>query len=382
MYTLRNFGEMVLDAERTDAYARALRATVRPGCVVLDIGTGTGVFALIAARLGARRVFALEPGEAIHVAREIAAANGLADRIEHIQALSTDVTLPERADVIVSDLRGVLPLFGGHLAAIADARARHLVPEGTLIPQEDTLWLGVVEAPEEHRAIGTTGIDAAFGLDMGAARRLVANAATRARFEASQLLTRPHRWLALDYRNAVQAPVAARLELPAARAGHAHGLALWFDSRLAEGIGFSNAPGSGKRIYGHLFLPWPEAVDLHAGDRIDVDLRADRVGGEYLWTWASRVARAGGEPLVAFEQSEFHGDPLSAERLRRTGSRHVPGLGEAGRVDQLVLELMAAGHPVAEIAERVARRFPDRFASGADALSHVGELSLRYGEPK
>ena len=134
MYSLNGYGDMITDTVRMDAYVRALQRAVKPGAVVLDIGTGTGIFALLAARMGARRVYAIEPSDAINVAREIARANGCADSIEFIQALSTEVEPAERADVLVSDLRGVLPFCGGHFAAIADARRRWLAPGATLIP--------------------------------------------------------------------------------------------------------------------------------------------------------------------------------------------------------------------------------------------------------
>src|SRR5688500_17948717 len=102
---------MLADRVRMDAYEAALARVVRPGSVVLDIGTGTGMMALIACRLGARRVYAVDPGDSVHLARAVARSAGFADRIELIQDVSTRVELPERADVVVSDLRGVLPLF-------------------------------------------------------------------------------------------------------------------------------------------------------------------------------------------------------------------------------------------------------------------------------
>src|SRR5688572_5881715 len=108
-YNLRGHAAMIADSVRMDAYAAALERAVRPGCVVLDIGTGAGMMALIACRLGARKVYAVDPGTSIHLARAAARDSGLADRIEFIQDLSTRVELPERADVIVCDLRGVLP---------------------------------------------------------------------------------------------------------------------------------------------------------------------------------------------------------------------------------------------------------------------------------
>ena len=112
MYSLSGYGEMIADRVRIAAYVQALRQAVRPGAVVVDIGTGPGIMAVLACQLGASRVYAIESDEIIQVARAIAAANGCADRIEFIEDLSTKVTLPVRADVIVSDMRGVLPFLG------------------------------------------------------------------------------------------------------------------------------------------------------------------------------------------------------------------------------------------------------------------------------
>src|SRR5579863_9313159 len=88
MYSLAGYGEMIADGVRMEAYARALRQTVKPGSVVLEIGTGPGIFAILACQLGASRVYAIEPDDIIQVAREVASANGCADRIEFLQDLS------------------------------------------------------------------------------------------------------------------------------------------------------------------------------------------------------------------------------------------------------------------------------------------------------
>src|SRR5579885_3123858 len=98
-YHLLDHLTMVADAGRTGTYLEALRRTVRPGVVVVDLGAGTGVFAMLACRFGARKVYAIEPDEIIEVGRALAAANGFADRIEFIPHPSTEVTLPEQADV-------------------------------------------------------------------------------------------------------------------------------------------------------------------------------------------------------------------------------------------------------------------------------------------
>ncbi len=80
-------------------------------------------YALLACKFGAKKVYAIEPNDAIDLARALTEANGFAGRIEFIQGISTTITLPERADVIVSDLRGSVPLFGQHTSTNPDVGA-------------------------------------------------------------------------------------------------------------------------------------------------------------------------------------------------------------------------------------------------------------------
>jgi protein arginine N-methyltransferase 1 len=380
MYSLNGYGDMITDTVRMDAYVRALRSAVRPGSVVLDIGTGTGIFALLACRMGARRVYAIEPADAIGVAREIAAANGCADSIEFIQGLSTEVTLAERADVIVSDLRGVLPFCGGHFAAIADARRRLLAPGGTLIPQCDTLWATCIEAPELHLGVARPWAENAFGLDMRAALKLVTNQWSRASVKPGQLLAPPERLGEIDYASVDAPSFRATVTAHANRAGTGHGICAWFDATLADGVTFSNAPSAPELIYGKAFFPWPEPVELEAGDAVTMTLRADAAGGDYSLGWDTRIAfRDTARRGADFRQSSFFGEPLSASSLRKQSASHVPALNDDGRIDQLGLALMGEGQPLGEIARRLAQSFPQRFARWEDALTRAGELSMRYG---
>src|SRR6184192_294633 len=130
MYSLGAYGSMIADRVRVDAYKEALRKTVRKGSIVAEIGTGPGVFAVLACQLGAERVFAIEPAEIIQLAREVAAANGCAGRIEFFEGLSNRVTLPARADVILSDLRGILPLLSATSRLSRTRGAAFLPPAG------------------------------------------------------------------------------------------------------------------------------------------------------------------------------------------------------------------------------------------------------------
>ena len=380
MYSISSYGRMIADHVRTQAYASALRQAIKPGSVVLDIGTGIGIFAMLACQFGARRVYAVEPDDAIQVAREIAAANGFADRIEFIQDLSTRITLPERVDVIISDLRGVLPLFRRHIPSIIDARKRFLAPDGVLIPQQDMIYAAVSEAPDLYERDATLWIDNNYGLDLSAARRLVTNTWQKGSVNSDQLLTRPQQWATLDY-NSIESPdVSDEMTFSVTRAGVAHGLSLWFDAMLAEGVSFSNAPGQPELIYGSAFFPFPAPVTLTASDRVSVKLSADLVSDDYIWRWETQVhnQKPSNEIKADFKQSTFFSAPLSLERLHKKAASHLPALSEDGHIDQFILSLIDGKTSLGQIAQQVSDNFPGYFARWEDALTRVSELSLKY----
>ncbi len=372
------YGAMIADTVRMEAYAAALKAAVRPGGVVLDIGTGTGMMALLACRLGARRVYALEPSEAIHLARQAARDSGMDDRIEFIQALSTEVTLPERADVIVSDLRTVLPPFQSHVAAIADARERLLAPGGVLIPRADVLCAAPVEAPETYAKMVDVWTEQAHGFDLRALRRVAENSWTKVEvLRPGQLLASARTWVVMDYTRITEPNLRGRLAWPAEREGTAHGFAMWFDAQLAEGIGFSTGPHAPTTVYGRGFFPFPRPVPLRPGDEVAVEVDARLVRGDYIWGWNTRIVRAGGE-AVEFRQSTFFADPISPERLRRRQPGYRPRLREEGRADAVALARMEGGASLEEVARELCERFPARFPSPEEALTHAGRLAETY----
>ena len=152
-YSISSYGGMVIDERRTRPYVEALKRTVKPGDVVLDIGTGTGFFAFLAAQLGAARVYAIEPDDAIDVARLCAANNVDSDRIRWIQGMSTEIDLPERVDVVIGDLHGTLPFFKHNIESLKDARTRHLKPGGHLFPCRDVLYVAPASADAEYDTV-------------------------------------------------------------------------------------------------------------------------------------------------------------------------------------------------------------------------------------
>lgn len=313
MYRLIDYGKMMADPIRVEAYRAALAQVVEPGTTVLDVGTGAGLFALLACQLGASRVWAVEPEPVIALARELVRANGFTDRVELLAMPIERVELPRRVDVLVSDLRGVLPLVGRHLPILHDARTRLLAQEGKMVAERDTLWLALVEGGALRRRLTDPWHDDFHGLDLRAGHRLAVHGWLKpeGQMAPNAPLAPPACWFELDYRGFEEPHARGRVELEIARPGWAHGLALWFESELVPGITLENRPWEERRIYGHVFLALEEPVALRIGDRATVEIRADLVNEDYIWTWQTEIRR-GGSVLASFRQSSFHAEPLES----------------------------------------------------------------------
>lgn len=380
-YSLIGYGEMINDGRRMQAYLEAMKEVVRPGSVVLDIGAGTGIMSLLACQLGAGHVHSVEPDDAIQLARTMAAANGCAERVTFHQSVSTSLVLPIPADVVISDLRGVLPFFQQHIPAIIDARRRLLAPGGAMLARRDALWAAIVEDSTVYMAYAEPWLHNEYGLDLRAGQPRVVNTWRKVNAKPAQLVVRPKHWATLDYRTVAESNIEAELVWTVERVGTAHGLLLWFDAELSDGVRFSNAPDQPELIYGQAFFPLEKPVALVAGDIVSVLVRADLVSDDYVWQWRTQVYAAGDHKHIKahFRQSTFLGAPLSSTSLRKREAGYRPVLSVAGQVERFMLSLMDSHTTLREIACLAMQEFPGELADHRHALTLAGNLSLKYG---
>jgi SAM-dependent methyltransferase len=141
---------MLNDRRRTSTFIDAVHDVVQPGDIVVDIGTGTGVLAVAAARAGAGHVYAIEASGIAQTARRVFAVNALADRITLVEGWSTDLELAQLGDVLVSEIIGEMPLEERVLETTLDARHRLLKPDAHLIPQRLRIVGEPISIPSEH----------------------------------------------------------------------------------------------------------------------------------------------------------------------------------------------------------------------------------------
>ncbi|MBX3233255.1 MAG: 50S ribosomal protein L11 methyltransferase [Labilithrix sp.] len=360
-----------------DAYARALSRRVTADSVVVDIGSGTGIAALIAARLGARAVHAIEINPAVHLLRDLAAENGLASKIHVHAASSFDVELSEKADVVVSDLRGAFALHDQHAEIVRDARARFLRPGGVMFPVADEFFVAGFESFElQHRLSLTAQSFERLGFRGEAALFSTLNTRHSERdllqVTASDVVTTSTSWGAVDYGSWQGGVIAGTVALEATRDAEMHGLVVWFKARVDDDIEYENRPGT-TMAYPRTVLPLLRPIRVARGARIEVTLRVDEQAVQWAWNVsATDVDRK----EIALRQASFFGMPVGIETLRKASSSFAPERGPRAALASFVLSAMDGTASLHDIEERTAAAFPKH--PRASLARQVRELVMRY----
>ncbi len=311
-HVLRFQSFLLDDAARLDTWHAAIRATVRPGDVVLDLGAGMGILSLFACEAGAARVYAVESAPSVELARLVAADNGLEERIVCLGERSQDVELPERADVLLTDTTETFGLNGQLLSSVIDARARLLKPDARLLPSEIELRVAPVEAPRAYSYLVDVWARDVRGFDLSAIRPFAANNKQPFTLDAEALLAEPATLGALDLGSLLEPAFAGLARVTATRAGTAHGLAGFFAARLAEGITLSNDPRQATVGYVTALLPLAEPLALAAGDELAIEV-STYDGRE--WSWQVELTPASGGSAERRHQGTLHGFPRTREEL-------------------------------------------------------------------
>ncbi len=272
---------MMDDHKRNEAYEAAIRRAA-PGKRVLDIGTGSGLLALMAARAGATKVTTCEAVSLIaDRAREIIATNGLADRITVIPTKSTAIAVPaimaERAEVLVTETFASGLITEGVLPTIEHAHEYLLTPDAAIIPAAACVMGYLAGGPTLQ---GMLFVDKIAGFDLSAF-----NDFAPAMLGAA-LDNVPHRALSDDielmrfnFREKSFPMGGVRLALRATRHGVCVGVAQWIKLELDAHTKYENRPTPQAEFNGHwthIVHRFPRLVSVAPGDVVPVLFRHDR----------------------------------------------------------------------------------------------------------
>ena len=304
---------LIADTARCQAFHRAIAQVVRPGDVVLDIGTGTGLLAMFAAQAGASQVYALEEGMVADLAETLFSENKMGDRITLLRGRSWDIELPQKVDVVVSETLWNFGVGEGILRTLGDAKARFLKPGGRMVPESMTLMLAPVSTQQRHQELSRWN-SSVFGVDISSAYKMAKSNLYRMVLSPEMLMAAPRPIVELTLGDD-PSWVRGSAEFVVEKPGVVHGLGGWFDASLCENVRIANAPPSPAPSWKHAFMPLPEPLTVHVGDRLWAEVQC--VGDESAFRWAVKHVPAGIEAISPrmFVHSTLGGFPTALERM-------------------------------------------------------------------
>ncbi len=258
---LRYHQTLLADRHRNHAFARALRAVVRPGSAVVDVGAGSGIWAVLAARLGAKRVVAIEKQPLlVPVIERLARENGVSDRVSVRRGDSRRLDLPRAFDVVVSETVGTEGFDEHIVPVLADARRRFLRPSGVIVPRAVSLFASPAVAP------GPVGVRPRLVADQGL-RELLVHVPNAVPAPDIRVVGSPASLLRVELGRARETPPldGLRASFRLREASRVNCIALWSELELTRAVRLSTREAS---AWGVTYFPLeplgrgPCALDL------------------------------------------------------------------------------------------------------------------------
>ncbi|MEL0065133.1 MAG: class I SAM-dependent methyltransferase [Gammaproteobacteria bacterium] len=333
---------MLRDEVRNRCYRAALSRLLTPDSVVLDLGAGTGILGLMAASLGAARVYQVEPATPLEVSMELAEANGLGDKIVPLAGRIQEVELPEQVDVILSVFTGNFLLDEDLLPSLFYARDQYLKPGGVLLPDRARMWCAPVAMPGFYADMIDCWLDDQFGLSHAELRKYAVNTVYHQHFDLHphELLAAPAMLQTIDFNLADEASCRASLQFRLSESAGIHGFLGWFDMQLDKNW-LGTGPADEPTHWSQVFLPVDPVLRLEAGALLALEIDRPEFG-EWSWRWQHGDQSA--------QHSVFLSRPFTPTALGRRAEGYQPQLSGQGEMAKWVLHHMDGSRTVADLA--------------------------------
>ena len=284
---LKSYGDielqrrMVSDSDRTNAFHAAIHEAVKPGDVVMDVGTGTGILAMFAAQAGAKKVYAIDATTISETATELVKANGMSDRIDVIHGRADELELEQKVDVIISEWLGHAAFTESMLPAVLGARDLNLAPNGRMLPSGVRLYIAPLDDPIQYNGDGPGFWNGKVnGLDFSSlqAIELLQARAAQIRVESVAILSPGQAIVELDLVTASVEDVQfnGQLDFVPGRDGVLNGFCVWFELDLSPSVTLDTGPHSPETHWAQTYLPfYPRPVRAGENVKVDVDFSYD-----------------------------------------------------------------------------------------------------------
>lgn len=265
---------MLKDDVRTNAYKNAIyqNSHLFRDKVVLDIGCGTGILSMFAAKAGAKCIYAVDMSDIIVQAQKIIDANGFSDKIKLIKGKIEEISLPEKVDIIISEWMGYFLLFEGMLDSVIYARDKFLVPDGLIFPDKAIMYLAAIE-DEEYKEEKINFWDDVYGFDYSIIKEIAIREPLVDVVQPQTIVTDTCEIISFDLKTVKleQLQFTRSFKIRAHRRDYVHALVSWFDmifSACHKPITLSTSPMTKYTHWKQTIFYMTKALTVAAGEEL------------------------------------------------------------------------------------------------------------------
>lgn len=271
--------EMLKDDVRTKSYRNSIvnNRHLFKGKVVLDVGCGTGILSMFAARAGAKKVIGIDYSDIVYQAQQIVKDNHLSDVVTIMKAKVEEAVLPvDKVDIIISEWMGYCLLYESMLNTVIYARDKWLAPDGIIFPDKAFISICAIE-DADYKEDKINFWDNVYGFNMSCIKKLAMQEPLIDVVDAKQVMTGPCRILTIDIMTVKLEDLAFKVpfRLVAARDDFCHAFVVYFDiefSKCHKPIFFSTGPHA---TYTH----WKQTV-FYLNDVLSMK-KGEEIKGEF-----------------------------------------------------------------------------------------------------
>merc|ERR1711992_278983 len=241
--------EMLKDEVRTLTYRNSMwhNKHLFKGKIVLDVGCGTGILSMFAAKAGAEHVYGVDMSGIVEQARTIVSTNGLADKVTIIRGKIEEIQLPvEKVDVIISEWMGYCLFYESMLDTVLYARDKWLAPTGLMFPDKATLYVCAIE-DRQYKDDKINWWDDVYGFDMSCIKKVALQEPLVDVVDRNQVVANSCLLKEIDIRTCTKddIPFDSPFTLKFKRNDYCQALVTFFQiefSKCHQRVGFSTAP--------------------------------------------------------------------------------------------------------------------------------------------
>ncbi|XP_071453939.1 protein arginine N-methyltransferase 1-B isoform X1 [Hetaerina americana] len=269
--------EMLKDEVRTLTYRNSMyhNKHLFKGKIVLDIGCGTGILSMFAAKAGAAKVYGIECSNIVEYAKKIVEANQLSEVVEIVKGKVEEVTLPdgvEKVDIIISEWMGYCLFYESMLDTVLYARDKWLKPDGLMFPDKATLFVCGIE-DRQYKDEKINWWDDVYGFDMSSIRKVAISEPLVDVVDPKQVVSNACMLKEVDLYTVQKADLSfqAPFHLQVRRNDYIQALVTFFNmefTKCHKRIGFSTAPEAPYTHWKQTVFYFDDYLTVRKGEEI------------------------------------------------------------------------------------------------------------------